>query len=334
MTTVVTGASGHVGANLVRALIDKNQTVRALVHEHRQSLDGVDVEIICGDVCDLGSLRYAFSGAEVVYHLAARISISMDDWPLLEAVNVTGTQNVIEACISCGVRRLVYFSSIEALKQEPLDIQVDESRPWADHGSIPYARSKALASREVLQGIARGLDAIILIPTAIVGPNDYQPSHFGEVLLSLAQGKLPALVASGYDWVDVRDVVEYAIRAEDRAPKGAYYLLSGHWVSLRDVAALVAEITGIPAPRVVLPLWLARIGIPVFTAIDRITGRRPLYTSGSLKTLRSNCKINHDRATRDLGYQPRPFREAIIDTLRWFEETGKLKQPLVLQSME
>ena len=330
MITVVTGASGHVGANLVYTLIDKNRPVRALVHEHRQSLDGLDIDTICGDVCDLDSLCRAFTGAEVVYHLAARVSISMDDWPLLEAVNVVGTKNVVEACIVCGVRRLVYFSSVEALKQELPDIPINESRPWVDHDSTPYARSKALASREVLQGIERGLDAIILSPTAIVGPNDYLLSHFGEVLLSLAQGKLPALVASGYDWVDVRDVVEYAIRAEDRAHKGTHYLLPGHWVSLGNVASLIAEITGVPAPRVVLPLWLARIGIPVFATLDRMTGRRPLYTSGSIKALRSGRKINFDKATRDLGYQPRPFQETIIDTLRWFEETGKLKQPLLL----
>lgn len=334
MITVVTGASGHVGANLVRALVNKNRPVRALVHENRISLQGVDVDIVRGDVCDPDSLRHAFSGAEVVYHLAARISISMDDWPLLETVNVNGTRNVIEACISCGVRRLVYFSSIHALDQEPLDIQVDESRPWTEHDNLPYARSKALACKEILSGIARGLDAIIISPTAIVGPHDYQLSHFGEVLLSLACGKLPALVTSGFDWVDVRDVVEGAIQAEQHAPGGAHYLLSGRWVSLREVASLVAEITGVPAPRLVLPLWLVRIGIPIFTAFDRMAGRRPLYTSGSIKSLNSNRNVSHDRATRDLGYQPRPFRETIIDTLRWFEETGKLNQPLTLQSRE
>lgn len=334
MTTVVTGASGHVGANLVRALIKNNQPVRALVHEHKQPLNGLDVDIVCCDICDLNSLRDAFSGAEVVYHLAARISISMDDWPLLETVNVTGTRNVVEASISCGVRRLIYFSSIHALVQEPLDIPVDESRPWAENDNIPYSRSKALACKEVINGITKGLDAIILTPTGIIGPNDYQPSYFGEVLLSLAHGRLPALVNSGFNWVDVRDVVECAIRAEKHAPGGAHYLLSGHWVSLREVASLVAEITGIPAPRIVLPMWLARIGIPVFSALYRLSGKRPLYTSGSMESLRGNPKISHDRATHDLGYQPRPFRKTIIDTLRWFDETGQLKQPLKMQSKE
>jgi dihydroflavonol-4-reductase len=334
MITVVTGASGHVGANLVRALIDKGRPVRALVHEHSESLEELDIEIARGDVCDIDSLSRAFDSAEVVYHLAARISISMDDWPLLERVNVIGTRNVIEACMRGGVRRLIHFSSIHALVQEPLDVRVDESRPWAEFDSTPYAKSKALACKEVLRGLPRGLDAIILSPTAIVGPHDYQLSHFGEVLLSLACGKLPALVTSGFDWVDVRDVVECAIRAEEEAPAGTHYLLSGHWVSLREVAALVAEIAGVPAPRMVLPLWLTRLAVPISTAFSRLAGKRPLYTAGSIKALHSNHRISHDKATQDLGYQPRPFRETIIDTLRWFEESGRLRQPLLLQSEE
>lgn len=334
MTTVVTGASGHVGTNLIRALIEKKRPVRALVHEHRQSLEGLDVDIAFGDVCEPDSLRGAFSGAEVVYHLAARISISMADWPLLETVNVVGTRNVVEACLSCGVRRLVYFSSIHALAQEPLDVPVDEARTLAENDCVPYSRSKALACKEVSNGVTRGLDAIIMIPTGIIGPHDYQLSHFGEVLLSLACGRLPALVNSGFDWVDVRDVVECAIRAEQHAPRGASYLLSGHWVSLREVASLVAEVTGIPAPRIVLPMWLASISSSVFSALYRVSGRRPLYTSGSMESLRGNTRISHDRATCELGYQPRPFRETVIDTLRWFEATGQLKQPLTLRAME
>jgi dihydroflavonol-4-reductase len=326
MVAVVTGASGHVGANLIRALINKGHPVRAL-----QALDGLDVDTVSCDICDIDSLCDAFKGADVVYHLAARISISMDDWPLLENVNVTGTRNVVEASISCGVRRLIHFNSIHALVQEPLDTPIDESRPLAESDHVPYSRSKALACKEVINGTKKGLDTIILTPTGIIGPNDYQLSHFGEVLLSMAHGKLPALVASGFNWIDVRDVVECAIRAEKHAPSGTHYVLSGHWVSLRELASLVEEITGIPAPRIVLPIWLVRIGIPVFNVLYRWSGKRPLYTRGSMESLRGNLNISHDRATNDLGFQPRPFKETILDTLRWFDQIGQLKQPLAKQ---
>ena len=324
-TVVVTGATGHVGANLVRALLAQGRHVRALLHVNRQAIEGLDFEIASGDVCDPASLRQAFDGADVVYHLAARISLSMGDWPVVEMVNVTGTRNVAEACLNCGVRRLVHFSSIHAFNQEPLDITLDESRQFVESRRCPpYDRSKAAGEKEVRKGIERGLDAIIINPTAVIGPYDFEPSFFGEALLAIACRRLPALVSGGFDWVDARDVVTGAMRAEECAPTGAKYLLSGHWVSIVEVAALIEEITGVPAPRLVFPLWLAHVGTPFTTALARLAGTRPLYTGVSLRALKSNCNISHERATRDLGYNPRPFRETLADTLRWFQENGYL----------
>lgn len=330
-TTVVTGATGHIGANLVRALLAQGRPVRALLHVNRRAIEGLEVEIARGDVCDLASLCRAFDGAEVVYHLAGRISLSMGDWSLLEAVNITGARNVVEACLQCGVRRLVHFSSIHALIQEPLDVPVDESRPLVESRSCPsYDRSKAAGEKEVRKGIERGLDAVIINPTGVIGPYDFEPSYFGDALLAIACRKLPALVGGGFDWVDARDVVAGAMRAEECAPTGAKYLLSGHWVSVPGLAALVEEITGVPAPRLVCPLWLAHVGTPFAVAFARLTGGRPFYTSDSLRALKSNHNISHERASRDLGYNPRPFRETIIGTLRWFQENGYLSRSLKL----
>jgi dihydroflavonol-4-reductase len=325
MTAVVTGASGHVGAALVRALLAKGRPTRSLVHINSLAVAGLDTEIVVGDVCDVASLYRAFRGAEVVYHLAATISLAMDDWPRVEAVNVFGTRHVVEACLGCGVHRLVHFSSIHALVQEPMGVPVDESRPLVTSRRCPpYDRSKAAAELEVRRGIERGLDAIIINPTAIIGPYDYQLSYFGEALLSMARHRLPALVSGGFDWVDVRDVVEGALRAEELAPKGARYLLSGHWVSVREIANMVSGITGVAPTRVVLPLWLARLGTPIVRAFSYLNGREPLYTSVSLRALCSNRHISHERAKRELGYQPRPFRETLVDTLRWYKENGYL----------
>ncbi|MFC1926107.1 SDR family oxidoreductase [Chloroflexota bacterium] len=329
MRILVTGATGHVGANLVRALVARGHTTRVLVHIDRKPLDGLDIEIVEGDICDPASLMDACKDVEVVYHLAAHISIVNNEGSRLESVNVTGTRNVVNACLQSGVRRLVHFSSIHAMSEECTDfsedrpVLVEESQRYP-----PYDRSKAAAEREVYKGIEKGLDTIIICPTAVIGPHDYKPSHFGEALLRMANGKLPALIAGGFDWVDARDVTEGAIRAAEQAPAGARYVLSGHWVSVCDMAALVAQITGVSAPRLVCPLWLARIGAPVATAIDRLTRRRPLFTSASLQALRSNQKISYRKATLELDYQPRPFQETIIDTLRWFEEAGRLKHPL------
>lgn len=328
MNVVITGAAGHIGANLVRALINNGRSTRSIVHVNCHAIDGLDTEVVRCDIRDQESLYRTFSGADVVYHLAACISLSMGDWPLVERVNVTGTRNVVEACFRAGVGRLVHFSTVHALQQEPMSTPVDESRPLADSQHCPpYDRSKAAAEKEVWRGIEKGLNAIIINPTAIIGPYDFQPSYFGEALLSLARCKLPALVVGGFDWVDVRDVIEGAMVAERQAPTGGKYILSGHWVSMCDIAAMVAEITGMPSPRFVLPLWMARLGAPFITAFSRLNGKRPLYTAVSLRALRSNRHISHARATSELGYQPRPFHETLVDTLRWFEDNGQLTIP-------
>lgn len=330
MTVLVTGAAGHVGGHLVRALIAQGRSVRALDVD-RKALERLgaeiegDIEIVQGDVCDPVSLQRAFAGVKVVYHTAGYVSILWNEGSRLNAINVIGTRNIVGACLRCGVRRLVHFSSIHALEQEPLDIPLDESRPLVVSSHYPpYDRSKAAGEREVRRGIDHGLDAIILNPTGIIGPHDCRPSHIGQVILAIARGRLPVLVKGGFDWVDVRDVIEGALRAKDRAPAGARYLLSGHWVSMRDLATMVAEMAGARAPRLVYPLWLARLGAPFVTAYAHLSGKRPFYTSVALRDLQGNRQISHERATRDLDYYPRPFEETISDTLRWFKETGHL----------
>ena len=330
MVVAVTGATGHIGANLVRALLKEGRTVRALVHKNHRAIDGLDVEIVEADVTEPNSLNQAFSGADVVYHLAAVISLSMSDWPTVEAVNVIGTRNVVQACLDCGVHRLIHFSSIHALVQEPMATPVDELRPLVDsQGCPPYDRSKAASEREIRQGIERGLDAVVLNPTAVIGPNDFQLSHFGEVLLAMARGKLPALVEGGFNWVDVRDVVDGALRAQEQAPPGAKYLLSGNWATVRKLAELTEEILGIPSPRFICPTWLARSSAPVVTAFNRLIQNRQLYTSVSIRAL-SNCNhnISHEKATRELNYHPRPLHDTLADTFRWFAEAGLLKSDI------
>ena len=333
MTVVVTGACGHIGANLVRALIDSGRPVRSLVHVHNRGIDGLNTESVKGDICDLESLNRAFRDAEVVYHLAACISLSMKDWPQLESINVIGTRNVVEACLRASVKRLVHFSSIHALQGEPLLVPVDESRPLSDSSDFPpYDRSKALGENEVWRGVENGLDAVILYPTGIIGPHDYEPSYLGRALLDMAQHKLPALVMGGYDWVDVRDVVQGAITAEKKATSGERYILSGHWLSISGIADIISEITGTPSPRLTVPLWLARLGVPVVAAMCKLTGKIPLYTSFSLKALNSNQNMSHEKASQELGYQPRPFRETLTDTLQWFRDNGQLSVSLTKES--
>jgi dihydroflavonol-4-reductase len=327
MIVAITGASGHLGINLVRALLNEDKTVRALVNINRKVLAGLKVEIVQADVRDPFSLQRAFNGVDVVYHLAAVVSIAMDDWPVVEAVNVNGTRNVVEACLKCGVRRLIHFSSIHAIEQTPMSLAVDEKHPLVDSKSCPpYDRSKAAAEREVRKGIEQGLDGVILNPTAVIGPHDYQPSHLGAAILAFAQGKMPALIEGGFNWVDARDVVLAAIKAAEKAPTGAKYLLSGRWASVVELAQITEDITGVPKPRFMVPVWLARTGAPVVTTINQITKNRPLYTAASIRAL-SHCNrnISHERASRELDFHPRPLRDTIADTIHWFQDAGMIE---------
>lgn len=329
--TVVTGASGHVGANLVRTLLAEGRDIRALVGPDQPapaSLAGLPVEVRAGDIRDQTFVSLAIEGADTVFHLAANISLMMNSWPLVESVNVGGPRNVTAACLQHGVRRLVHFSSIHAHEQTPLETPITEERPYVHHkGAPPYDLSKAAGERVVLDAVDRGLDAVILNPTGILGPHDYQPSHFGCGLLGLAAGTLPAKVDGGFDWVDVRDVVRGALSAEATAPAGSKYILSGQWVEMPKIAECITQITGVPAPWFHCPKWLSRAGAPFATLFAHATGTRPLFTTASLLALESNRVMSSAKARRELGFRTRPFAESVEDTLRWYVSQGMLAQP-------
>jgi dihydroflavonol-4-reductase len=325
MLATVTGASGHLGANLIRALVSRGWQVRALVHCHTRSLNGVDVERVSGDILNRGSLEPAFRGVDVVFHLAAHISIVNSDRKQVETVNVTGTRNVVDACMAAGVRRLVYTSSFHAHRQEPLDEILDESRPLLGPGDfIPYDCSKAKGERTIGTAVAKGLDAIVINPTGMIGPYDFQPSHFGAVLLAMARGRMPVIVDAGLNWVDSRDVAAGMIRACELSKTGEKYILGGHWVKLADIAIQVSRITGCHPPRLVLPLRVAKAGAPLAAAWDSIRGKRQLITPISIKELESNSRVSHAKASRELGYEPRPLSDTLSDTLEWFRASGYL----------
>jgi dihydroflavonol-4-reductase len=327
MLHVVTGATGHLGNNLVRALLARGERVRAFIYpaDSIRPLEGLAVERAEGDVRDLDSLRRAFAGADVVYHLASLITIEPSRSSLLYDVNVMGTRNVVEACLEMGIHRLVYTASIHALVEPPHGTMIDEHFPFdPSRIATDYGRSKAQAALEVLDGVERGLDAVIVSPTGIIGPHDYQPSEMGRFFLLFAQRRLPVCVTGAYDFVDVRDVAEGLIAAAERGRRGHNYILSGEQVTMERLLALLSAATGVPAPRLRLPTAMARTIAAFACSYARTRGTRPLLTPESVSILASNSCIRHDKATRELGYLPRPIAETVGDTVRWFAEVGML----------
>jgi len=327
MLSVVTGATGHLGNNLVRALLERGERVRALVYpaDPIHPIAGLAAEQVQGDVRDLDSLLRAFTGADLVYHLASLITIMPSRTNLLYQVNVMGTRNVVEACLRSGVRRLVYTASIHALVEPPHGTMIDEHFPFdPSRIATDYGRSKAQAALEVLDGVERGLDAVIASPTGIIGPYDFQPSEMGRFFLSFAQGRLPACVSGAYDFVDVRDVAAGLIAAAGRGRRRHNYILSGEQITMDRLMAVLSRASGVPAPRLRVPAALAKAIASFTCSYARMKGSRPLLTQESVSILSSNSCISHDKASRELGYHPRPIAETVGDTVRWFEEAGVL----------
>jgi dihydroflavonol-4-reductase len=319
MEIAVTGASGHIGSNLCRRLLEEGHRLRAQYQHFDLSLADLALDARAGDVRDRAFVRDLVDGADVVFHLAARISIAGDPNGDVWQTNVEGTRNVAEVSLEAGVRRLVHFSSIHAFDQSPRDEPLDEGRASVGPSAFVYDRSKLAGERIVFGLVNRGLDAVILNPTAVVGPLDMKPSDMGGVLHALARGRMPFLVDGGFDWVDVRDVVSAAVAAVRSGRTGQRYLLSGAWTSLADVAALVDEAVGRRRTRWVLPIGLARAFVPVVGAAARLAGSPPVFTGESLAIVgEGNRKIRHDLAGRELGFRARPLPDTIRDTIQWF----------------
>lgn len=325
MTVAVTGATGHVGANLVRALLDGGSAVRVLARKDLRAIQGLDVEIVTGDVLDIDSLMKLCDGADTVFHAAAMISIIGDEGGMVDRINIGGTRHVIEACIKNRVRRLVHFSSIHAFSSYPESETIDETRALAlGKNAFPYDRSKALSQLEVMKSVDRGLNAVVVNPTAVLGPMDFKPSRMGEVLLSIYHNRYPVLIDGGYDWVDARDVAACALAAAEKGRPGECYLASGGWHHVCEIARIVSEAFCRKTPQFATPLWLCRMPAYCVTAVAKSLKLTTKFTPIALKTLESHRSISHEKAARELGYRTRPIEETVRDTLEWFRSQGML----------
>ncbi len=326
-TVLVTGAAGHLGNNIVRALLARGRTVRALEHSESGSLGGLNVERRHGDILDRQSLDAAFEGIEVVYHCAAVVSIVPAHDPGVVRTNRLGTRNVVDACLANGVARLVHVSSVHALADDGSGGVIDEScGPNVGRSATSYDRSKVEAEAEVRVGVERGLDAVIVNPTGAIGPHDYHPHLAGRALIDMYLGKIPVGIAGGFNWVDARDVAKGALAAERRGCTGERYLLAGQWASMTTVAAMMEAATGRKGPRLVAPIWLARLGLPCVAAFAALTRSHPLYSAAALRALSEHRNCSNAKARRELAFAPRPLERTIADTFAFYAEAGLLER--------
>lgn len=325
MTTVVTGASGFLGGAVVRRLLEDGQDVRAVDIRRGPTLENLDVEYVNADVLDPDSLEKAFVGADVVFHLVALISITGDRDGRVMDLNVNGVRNVAVAAKQAGARRMVHCSSVHAFDLAAGQEGVTENSPRSTApGLPPYDRSKAAGEAALREVIASGLDAVIANPTGIIGPYDYEPSRMGHVFLALFQGRIPALLDAGFDWVDSRDVADGLLSASERGRRGENYLLPGHHRSVVELSTLTESISGTPAPKRRIPSGLASALSPIGDLIVRRTGNPLWYTRESLHALTHSPQVAGQKAMDELGYEPRPIETTVSDIYDWFKENGQL----------
>ena len=326
MSVLVTGGTGHLGANLVRRLLDEGQAVRVLVRPGSAAvaLDGLDVERVWGDLRDPRVAREAVRGCRRVYHCAAFVSSGNGREREIYDCNVLGTRHLLGAALDTGVDRVVVTGSLSAVggaAGRPSDerMAVDPFERL-----LPYARSKVAAEHECLKAVADGLDVVIASSCAIVGPNDFKPSRMGRVLLDFAHGRLRAFIPGGFEFVAARDIVQGHRLAMDKGRAGQKYIFSTSFETVDGLMAIFERATGRARPRLRLPSGLM-LGLAV--TVDTIARRvaphaEPRFTPGAVRLLRSERRADIGKARAELGYQPTSVEAAIRDAYDDFVRRG------------
>ena len=323
MVDLVTGASGFLGNVLVRELLKQNHEVCVFIRKTSDITPIKDLPVtkFYGDVLDSESLLNAFDKVDVVYHMAGRISIMPGDHLNLTKVNYTSIINVIKACFEKNIKKLIYTSTIHALKEPEFGITIDESAPYCINNPRGcYDSTKAHASLEVLQAVRDGLNAVILNPTGVIGPYDFPVSPLTQTFIDYAKGKLKLMVEGAFDFVDVRDVALGHIYASELGRTGESYILSGERVKISELMKILEDVTAIKAPSHYLPIKVAKAIGTIMPLYYWLTGKKPCFTRYSVETLVSNSFISHNKATNELGYNPRPIKQCVRDTINWLKE--------------
>ena len=327
MKCVVTGATGHIGNVLVRKLVEKGYEVTAFVRntEKAEYLKNLDIKFAYGDVRNIESLERAFDGAEIVFHLAGIIDIGNGNKKTMYEVNVEGSKNVVKACKKMNVRRLVYTSSVHAIKEKKKGEIITETKEFSkDWVKGTYAKTKAEATQYMLSQIGDKLEIIVTQPSGVIGPYEYIISNLGQLIIDCAHKKMGAYLDGGYNFVDVRDVADGLISALEKGKPGECYILAGHYVTIKELMKYVQDITWVPAPKFKIARWFAYATGALSEIYYKIVKQKPLFTSYSVYTTGTNANFSIEKAKKELGYFPRDFEKTMVDTIYWMKENGKI----------
>ncbi len=320
--TFVTGATGFVGSAVARLLIAQGHHLRVLTRPNndRRNLKGLDVEVIEGDLLKPASYRDALKGCRNLFHVAADYRIWVPDAAAMNRINIDGTRALMLAALDAGVERVVYTSSVATLGLHKDGTPASEDSPvsFTDMVGI-YKQSKYLAEEEVSRLISHHkLPAVIVNPSTPIGPRDVKPTPTGRIIVDAIKGRMPAYVDTGLNIAHVDDVARGHWLAFERGKIGERYILGGDNLALSDILSVIAQIAGRPAPKIKLPraaIYPVAVGMEIAA---RLTGWEPMVTTDALRMSKKKMYFTPAKAERDLGYKPRPAKEAIADAIAWF----------------
>ena len=310
----ITGGTGHLCNNLIKELLRLGFYVKALIRKTSVPFSHKNLTWIQGDLENSNALEALIENCQALIHSASAISLGEKDKNLVFHVNVTGTQHLINICKKSSIR-FIYISS-STVSEDPVNDEVfAENRPYRKDKTFFYAWTKALAEQKVIEAVNKdNLDACILRPTAIIGPEDNAPSPFGKTILDLHRGTLPFITDGGYNLVDVRDLVTTIISSISKAQKGHIYLLGGSYVSLKDLATM-ANNTKVPKS---IPIELLLFLLPIIKLYERLFSLKWPISKESLTTLKKAPKnMDCSKASTVLGHENRPIQKTVDQLLTW-----------------
>ncbi|CAL1240582.1 NAD-dependent epimerase/dehydratase family protein [Candidatus Methylocalor cossyra] len=316
--TLVTGATGHLGANLVRRLLAEGEELRVMVRPGRDNgaLDGLEVERVYADLRDGAAVAAAVRGCRRVYHCAALVSTISGDAAHrreLYDINVLGTRHLLRAAARYGVEKVVVSGSLSATGHLPGQPSHEDLPFYPFERHLPYAFTKHLVEHECLRAHADGLAVVVVSACALIGPHDYGPSRLGRVLIDYAHGRLRAYLPGGFEFVSARDIAEGHLLAMRRGRSGQKYLISTAYASVDELLALFRQVTGRPLPKLRLPPpMMAALAELADRTWYRLFPNRPRhFTPAAVRLLRSERRADHSKAVRELGFQPTGLLPAI-----------------------
>jgi dihydroflavonol-4-reductase len=321
MKTFISGATGFLGASIVRELLRDGNEVRALVRKgaDTSNLTGLDVELWQGDLRDGEGLKQGLKGCDVLYHAAADYRLWTRDPADMYRINVDGTAAILEAALVNGVSRAVYTSSVGTLGNPGDGTPGDESTPVSFNDMVGhYKKSKFLAEREAERFLERGLPLVIVNPSTPVGPLDIKPTPTGKIIVDFLNRKMPAYLDTGLNIIAVEDCARGHILAAQKGQVGRKYILGNTNLTLREIFSIMAEITGLPAPKVRLPYTPILLAAYVNEGISRLTGREPLIPLAGVQMAAKFMYFDSSRAVRELGLPQTPVAEALQRAVEWF----------------